>query len=252
MRKNRIDLTDSRAVVTGAARGLGKAIAERLLECGARVACWDVDEKLLHAAWGAADSSPRMMTAVVDVTCAEAIGRAAEATRSAIGSPTILVNSAGIGGSKLPSWEFPIEEWRRILDVNLTGTWLCCRELIPAMIEAGQGRIVNISSMSGKDGNPNTSAYAASKGGIIAMTKSMGKELATSGVLVNCVAPTLIDTELVRGTNADYIEFLKTKIPMKRLGKAEELAALVAWLCSDECSFNTGAVFDLSGGRATY
>ena len=177
---------------------------------------------------------------------------AAEQSRAAFGPASLLVNSAGIGGGKHPAWEYPVEEWRRILEVNLTGAWLCCRALVPAMVEAGYGRVVSVASMSGKDGNPLTSAYAASKGGLIAFTKSLGKELAKTGVLANCIAPTLIDTELVRGTSADYIAFLAEKIPMGRLGRSEEVAALVAWLLSEECSFSTGAVFDLSGGRATY
>lgn len=238
--------------MTGAAGGIGRAVAERLIESGARVVGWDTDQARLDETRTALGGEARFCGVAIDITDAEAVRRAAATSIDVFGAPDILVNSAGIGGSKLPSWRFDVDEWRRIIDVNLTGTWLCCREVVPHMIAAGKGRVVNMASMSGKDGNPNTAAYAASKGGVIALTKSMGKELATSGVLVNCIAPTLVETDLVRETSPEYIAFLKAKIPMGRLARVEEAAALTVWLCSDECSFNTGAVFDLSGGRATY
>ena len=252
MRVNGIDLRDRCAIVTGAARGLGRASAERLLASGARVVAWDANGALLEETVARLDRDGALRGVAVDISDPASVERAVAAATEFSGTPAILVNSAGIGGSKQPSWTYPIDEWKRIIDVNLTGTWLCCRAVVPLMVDAGYGRVVNIASMSGKDGNPNTSPYAASKGGLIALTKSMGKELARSGVLVNCIAPALIDTELVQATDEAYIAFLKEKIPMGRLGRAEEVAAMTAWLCSDECSFNAGAVFDLSGGRATY
>ena len=251
MRTNAIDLSGRGAIVTGGARGLGRAIAERLHASGARLALWDVDGEGVQATAAAIDPVAARGFAV-DVSDAASVEATAAATRAFLGTPAILVTSAGIGGEKHPAWEYPVDVWRRVIDVNLVGSWLCCRAVLPAMVEADFGRVVTIASMSGKEGNPNTSAYSASKGGVIAMTKSIGKELAGTGVRVNCVVPSVFDTELVRETDPRYIDFLRQKIPMGRFGRPEELAAMVAWLCSDECSYNSGAVFDLSGGRATY
>ena len=251
MRVNAIDLSGRGAIVTGGARGLGRAVAERLHASGARVALWDVNAALARET-AVAIGADAVHSVAVDVADPRSVEAAVAETRDFMGMPAILVTSAGIGGEKHLAWEYPVDVWRRVIDVNLVGTWLCCRAVLPAMVEAGYGRVVTIASMSGKDGNPNTSAYSASKGGLIALTKSMGKELARTGVLANCVVPTLFDTELVRETDPRYIDFLREKIPMGRFGRPEELAAMVAWLCSDECSYNSGAVFDLSGGRATY
>lgn len=250
MRRNRIDLAGRSAIVTGGARGLGRAVAERLGASGARVALWDVDGALAEETARALGEGTRGFA--VDVSDAGSVDAAMAATRAWFGDAALLVCSAGIGGEKHVAWDYPVDVWSRVLAVNLTGTWLCCRAAAPAMVAAGWGRIVTIASMAGKEGNPNTSAYSASKGGVIALTKSLGRELARTGVLANCVVPTLFDTELVRETDPRYIDFLREKIPMGRFGRPEELAAMVAWLCSDECSYNNGAVFDLSGGRATY
>jgi 2-dehydro-3-deoxy-L-rhamnonate dehydrogenase (NAD+) len=221
------------AVVTGGASGLGRASAERLAADGVRVVTLDI-------AAGA--------DIVVDVTDALAVAAAAER----IGPADILVNSAGIIGPSKPLWEITDEEWAATLTVNVTGTFHLCRAFVPPMAARGWGRVVNVASMAGKDGNPQMSAYSASKAAVIALTKSLGKELATTGVLVNAIAPAVIDTPMISGTSAGVLAHLTSLIPMQRLGRAAEVAELVAWLASDRCSFSTGAVYDISGGRATY
>lgn len=221
------------AVVTGGASGLGRASAERLAADGVRVVTLDI-------AAGA--------DIVVDVTDALAVAAAAER----IGPADILVNSAGIIGPSKPLWEITDEEWAATLTVNVTGTFHLCRALVPPMAARGWGRVVNVASMAGKDGNPQMSAYSASKAAVIALTKSLGKELATTGVLVNAIAPAVIDTPMISATSAGVLAHLTSLIPMQRLGRAAEVAELVAWLASDRCSFSTGAVYDISGGRATY
>jgi NAD(P)-dependent dehydrogenase (short-subunit alcohol dehydrogenase family) len=249
---NKIDLTHRAAIVTGGARGIGLAIARRLLASGASVSLWDVDAAALAQAQEELHAHGTVHAAVMDVTIAESAEAAASASAQALGKLDILVNNAGIAGANAKTWETDPKEWRRVLEINLTGPFHCCRAVIPHLLRNGYGRIVNIASIAGKEGNPNAAPYSASKAGLIALTKSLGKELATSNVLVNCVTPAAIATEIFQQMSQTHIDYMLSKIPMGRFGKVEEAAALVAWLCSEECSFSTGAVFDLSGGRATY
>ncbi len=249
---NKIDLTGRCAIVTGGARGIGFAIATRLLESGAAVSLWDVDPAALADAAGKLKPLGKVHTATVDVTSAESAESAASATAQALGKIDILVNNAGIAGSNSKVWETNPAEWRRVLDINLNGPFHCCRAVVPHMLRNGYGRIANIASIAGKEGNPNAAHYSASKAGVIALTKSLGKELATSNITVNCVTPAVIATDILKQMSQSHIDYMLSKIPMGRFGKVEEAAALVAWLCSEDCSFSTGAVFDLSGGRATY
>lgn len=249
---NKIDLNGKTAVVTGAARGIGFAIVERLLGSGAACSLWDRDADALACAAKTLAAKGRVHTATVDVTEASSVEAAAQATLKAFGGLDILVNNAGIAGASKPTWELAPDEWQQVLQIDLFGVYLCCHALVPAMRERGYGRIVNIASIAGKEGNPNASHYSAAKAGVIALTKSLGKELARSGVIVNCITPAVIETDILKQITQQHIEYMRSKIPMDRFGSKEEAAALVAWLCSEECSFSTGAVFDLSGGRATY
>jgi len=249
---NKIDLHGKNAVVTGAARGIGYAIVERLLDSGAACCLWDKDADALASATKALSAKGRVHTAAVDVTQAGSVQAAAQSTLQALGRVDILVNNAGIAGATKPTWELAPAEWQQVLQIDLFGVYLCCHVLVPGMRERGYGRIVNIASIAGKEGNPNASHYSAAKAGVIALTKSLGKELAKSGVLVNCVTPAVIETDILKQITQQHIDYMRSKIPMDRFGRKEEAAALVAWLCSEECSFSTGAVFDLSGGRATY
>ena len=249
---NKIDLTHRAAIVTGGARGIGFAIATRLLESGASVSLWDVDAAALDHAAGELRSLGTVHIVAVDVTSAESTEAAAAATALAFGKLDILVNNAGIAGANAKTWETDPAEWRRVLDINLTGPFHCCRAVIPHLLRNGYGRIVNIASIAGKEGNPNAAHYSASKAGVIALTKSLGKELATSNVIVNCVTPAAIETDIFKQMSQTHIDYMLSKIPMGRFGQTGEAAALVAWLCSEDCSFSTGATFDLSGGRATY
>ena len=249
---NSIDLNGRRAIVTGGAQGLGRAIAERLQASGADVHVWDVDRAAMtegQADWPAGGPAG---WSEVDVSDADAVDAALRDTRDSAGAIDILVNNAGISGPNMPTWEYGIEDWRRVIDVDLTGPFLVSRAVVPLMREAGYGRIVNIASVAGKEGNPNAPAYSAAKAGLIALTKSLGKELAGSGVLVNCVTPAAVETRIFAQMSQTHIDFMLSKIPLARFGLAREIAAMVAWLCSEDCSFSTGAAFDLSGGRATY
>jgi 2-dehydro-3-deoxy-L-rhamnonate dehydrogenase (NAD+) len=232
---NRLDFSGRTAVVTGGAQGFGAAIADRLRTSGARVHVWDLD-----------GSSP------VDVSEPHAVQAATQRALQELGRIDVLVNNAGIAGRNAPTVEYPVEEWERVLRVNLTGQFLCARAVAPHMVAAGYGRIVNIASVAGKEGNPNASAYSVSKAGVIALTKSLGKELAGSGVLANCITPAAAKTAIFDQMSEMHIEYMLSKIPMKRFVRVEEIAALACWLASEECSFSTGAVFDISGGRATY
>jgi 3-oxoacyl-[acyl-carrier protein] reductase len=249
---NSIDLKGKQAVVTGGARGIGYAIVERLMESGATCCLWDRDPDRLQDSVQRLSQRGTVHGVEVDVSQPESVSQAMAKTREMMGDVDILVNDAGIAGVSKSTWECSPEEWRQVIDVNLFGVFLCCHAVVPGMLEKGGGRIVNIASIAGKEGNPNASHYSASKSGVIALTKSLGKELATKGVLVNCITPAVIQTEILEQVSQQHIDYMLSKIPMGRFGKVEEAAALVAWLSSDDCSFSTGAVFDLSGGRATY
>ncbi len=249
---NQIDLHGKNAVVTGAARGIGFTIVERLLASGARCSLWDMDREGLAAAADSLAAQEAVETVVVNVTKSESVQAATEKTLKRFGPIDILVNNAGIAGASKKTWELTPAEWQEVLQVDLFGVYLCCHAIVPRMIERGYGRIVNIASIAGKEGNPNASHYSAAKGGVIALTKSLAKEVAKSGVIVNCVTPAVIETDILKQVTPQHIEYMLSKIPMGRFGQKEEAAALVAWLCSQDCSFSTGAVFDLSGGRATY
>lgn len=249
---NQIDLKSRVAIVTGGARGIGFSIANRLLASGASVALWDIDPTALEAAAKELESLGKVTKVTVDVTSPNSVATACAETLSAFEKMDILVNNAGIAGMNAKVWETDPAEWQRVLNINLNGPFLCCRAVVPHLLANGYGRIVNIASIAGKEGNPNASHYSASKAGLVALTKSLGKELATSNILVNCIAPAVIETDLFKQMTKTHIDYMLSKIPMNRFGKTEEAAALVAWLCSEDCSFSTGAVFDLSGGRATY
>jgi 3-oxoacyl-[acyl-carrier protein] reductase len=249
---NAIDLKGRHAVVTGGARGIGYGIAERLLASGAAVALWDVDAKALDEAVASLKQAGRVHAAIVDVTDEISIAKAVDALIGDWNTIDILINNAGIAGGNGPLWQLEPAVWRRVVEVNLIGPYLVCRAVVPHMVAAGYGRIVNLASIAGKEGNPNASHYSASKAGLIALTKSLGKELALTGVLVNAVAPAAAKTGMFLQMSEAHIDYMRSKIPMNRLLEVEELAAMVAWLSSEECSFATGAVFDISGGRATY
>jgi 2-dehydro-3-deoxy-L-rhamnonate dehydrogenase (NAD+) len=232
---NQLDFAGRTAIVTGGAQGIGAAIVGRLRASGAKVKIWDLDGSLR-----------------VDVSDPAEVERAARDSTKELGKIDVLVNNAGIAGKNLPTVDYPIDEWERVLRTNLTSQFLCCRAVAPYMVRAGYGRIVNIASIAGKEGNPNAVAYSASKAGVISLTKSLGKELAQSGVLVNCVTPAAARTAIFDQMTDEHIQYMLSKIPMNRFVNVDEIAALVCWLASEECSFSTGAVFDISGGRATY
>jgi 3-oxoacyl-[acyl-carrier protein] reductase len=237
------------AVVTGGAAGIGRAIAARLVSEGAAVSLWDRDENSLGEAFAAVGASHQV---VLDIADAEQVAAAAESTAASFGKLDILVASAGITGPNTVLWEYPIREWQRVIDVNLSGLFYCNRAVVPHLQRNGYGRIVNIASIAGKEGNPNASAYSASKAGVIGLTKSLGKELAKTEIRVNCVTPAAVHTAMFDQMTQEHIDFMLSKIPIGRFGEIAEVASLVCWLASAECSFSTGAVFDVSGGRATY
>jgi 3-oxoacyl-[acyl-carrier protein] reductase len=249
---NRIDLDGRRAVVTGGAQGIGRAVAERLLASGATVALWDRDRALVEATRGELAGQGEVQAIAVDVTDLAAVERAATATREALGGIDILVNNAGIAGPNHMLWEYPPEDWRQVIEIDLNAVFYCCRAVVPPMIAQNYGRIVNVASIAGKEGNPSASAYAAAKAGVIALTKALGKELATYDIAVNCITPAAARTRIFDQITKEFVDFMLTKIPRGRFVKVEEIAAMVAWLVSAENSFTTAAVFDLSGGRATY
>ena len=243
---NQLDLNGRTAVVTGGSSGIGEATVQRMLSSGAKVAVWDMN---IPSTNYDPDSFIFIETDVSDET---SISSATTKTLERFARVDSLVNSAGVAGINAPVDEYPIDEWKRVIDINLHGTFLTCRALVPHMKDSGYGRIVNLSSVAGKEGNPTASAYSAAKAGVIALTRSLGKELATSGVLVNAVTPTTVNTPILAQVSESHIDYMKSKIPMGRLGEAQELASLIVWLCTAECSFSTAAVFDASGGRTTY
>ncbi len=249
---NQLDLNGRVAVVTGGARGIGLGVARRALASGAAVALWDVDGAAAETARADLAGLGAVSAIRVDITDQASVDAATRATLDAHGRIDILVNNAGIAGGNGPAWELDPEVWRRVIDVNLTGCFLTCRAVVPHMLERGYGRIVNVASIAGKEGNPNASHYSASKAGLIGLTKSLGKELATRRILVNCVAPAAANTEIFAQMKQEHIDYMLSRIPMARFVEVEEIAALVCWLASEDCSFSTGAVFDISGGRATY
>jgi 3-oxoacyl-[acyl-carrier protein] reductase len=249
---NQIDLRDRTAIVTGAARGIGLAIAERILRSGGCVALWDRDEAALARASASLNRMGQLHAQVIELTSEKEIQAGVRATSERYGKIDILVNNAGLTGGNAVTWELAPHIWREVLEVNLVAPYLACRAVIPHMLDKGYGRIVNVASIAGKEGNPNASHYSASKAGLIALTKSLAKELATKKILVNCVTPAAARTEIFHQMKQEHIDYMLAKIPMNRFVEPNEIAALVAWLASAECSFSTGAVFVISGGRATY
>ena len=247
---NRLDMEGRTAVVTGGAAGIGFAIAQRLAASGARVSIWDRDDGALHKAREAL--GPRAHAIKLDVTQENQVQDALASTLQAMGQVDAMVCSAGITGPNTTVAEYPLDAWKQVLDINLNGVFLCNKTVVPHMQKRDYGRIVNIASIAGKEGNPNASAYSASKAGVISLTKSLGKELAKTGIRVNCVTPAAVKTGMFSQMTQAHIDFMLSKIPMGRFGGVEEIAAMVAWLCTEDCSFTTAAVFDLSGGRATY
>jgi 3-oxoacyl-[acyl-carrier protein] reductase len=247
---NKIDLNERTAVVTGGAQGFGRAITERFVASGARVAIWDNDHALAEKT--ARGIGNAVSAFEVDITDSAAVERAREATLGAFGKIDILVNNAGIAGVNKTVWETDFEEWRKVLRINLDGPFICCKAIVPQMLKQKYGRIVNIASIAGKEGNPNAAHYSASKAGLIALTKSLGKELAAHDILVNAVTPAAAKTAIFDQMTQTHIDFMLSKIPKARFVLVEEVAAMVAWLASQDCVFSTGAVFDISGGRATY
>ena len=247
---NTIDLNGRCAVVTGGAQGFGRAITERFAASGAKVAIWDHDQPLAERT--AKEIGADVTAFKVDVSDLAAVEQARDATLDALGRIDILVNNAGIAGINKTVWETDLEEWRKVLRINLDGPFVCCKAIVPTMIAQNYGRIVNIASIAGKEGNPNAAAFSASKAGVIGLTKSLGKELARTDIRVNCVTPAAVRTPLFAQMTQEHIDFMLSKIPLGRFGEIDEIASLVCWLASEECSFSTGGVFDISGGRATY
>jgi len=250
---NQIDLAGRRAVVTGGASGIGLAIAARFAASGARVALWDVDgAAAIRAAAQLAPGGGTHLGVAVDVVDERSVAAALAATVAQFAGVDILVCSAGITGPNRTTWEYDPADWRRVMDVNVNGVFLCNRAVVPGMLERDYGRIINIASIAGKDGNPNASAYSTSKAAVIGLTKSIGKETARTGIRVNCITPAAVRTPIFDQMSQEHIDFMLSKIPMGRFGLVDEIASMVAWLASEECSFSTGAVFDVSGGRAVY
>jgi 2-dehydro-3-deoxy-L-rhamnonate dehydrogenase (NAD+) len=244
---NQIDLKSRVAIITGGARGIGLATAERFVRSGAKVALWDLD--------GADAAARRIEGAIgctVDVTDEKSVAASLVDTERRLGAVDILVASAGIAGPNATVADYPVDAWRKVIEVDLNGVFLCCRAVVPGMVKRNYGRIVNIASIAGKEGNPNAAPYSAAKAGVISLTKSLGKELAQTGVRVNCITPAAVRTAIFDQITQQHIDYMLSKIPMGRFGTVEEMAAMIAWLASEECSFTTGGVFDVSGGRATY
>lgn len=249
---NQIDLSGRRAVVTGGAQGIGLSIVNRFLASGAKVSLWDQDASLLEQACSELESKGSVHAVIVELTDADAVAKATLDTVKALGEIDILVNNAGIAGPTEPSWEYALEDWRRVIDVDLNAVYYCCRAVVPRMRDQDYGRIVNVASIAGKEGNPNAAAYSAAKAGVIALTKSIAKETAEKNISVNCITPAAARTRIFDQISQQHIDYMLSKIPRGRFVQVEEIAAMVTWLVSEENSFTTGGVFDLSGGRATY
>ncbi len=249
---NQIDLKGKVAIITGGARGIGYAIAERMLDSGASVVLWDIDEDKLQNAKSSLSEKGRTETDKVELTNEAEVARATDKAQSLFGKIDILVNNAGITGGNAVTWELDPSLWRRVIEVNLIAPFITCHAVVPKMIANGYGRIINVASIAGKEGNATASHYSASKAGLIGLTKSLGKELATKNILVNCITPAAAKTDLFDQMEQRHIDFMLSRIPMNRFLQVEEAAAMVAWLASAECSFTTGGVFDISGGRAVY
>jgi 3-oxoacyl-[acyl-carrier protein] reductase len=249
---NKIDLKSRHAVVTGGAQGIGLSVAKRLLDSGATVSLWDRDAELLSKTVRELGQAHVVTGHVVDVSNEASVAVATAETLDRHGKIDILVANAGIAGPNHKTWDYPVETWRQVIDINLVGVFLCCHAVVPHMLRAGYGRIVNVASIAGKEGNPNASAYSASKAGVIALTKSLGKETADKNIAVNCITPAAARTRIFDQMSQEHIDFMLSKIPRGRFLEVDEVSAMVAWLVSEENSFTTGAVFDLSGGRATY
>jgi 2-dehydro-3-deoxy-L-rhamnonate dehydrogenase (NAD+) len=245
---NQLDLRGRNAVVTGGASGLGFAIGQRFVASGANVVIWDTNGEAANAAAKTLGG----LAVAADVSDADSVTQAVRSTLAVRPSIDILINNAGITGPNMTTWDYPLADWNRVFAINVHGVFHCCRALVPLMRQHNYGRIVNIASVAGKEGNPNASAYSASKAAVIALTKSLGKELADTAIRVNCVTPAAVRTPLFAQMTQSHIDYMLSKIPLGRFGESEEIAALVAWIASEECSFSTGAVFDLSGGRSTY
>ena len=245
---NKIDLKNKVAIVTGGAQGFGLAIVEKFLASDAKVIIWDKDKEMMNTL----NLGDNVNTVEVDVTNFDSVNKATEQSLQISNSIDILVNNAGIAGPSFKTWEYPIEEWQKVIDIDLTGVFYCCKSIVPHMIEKNYGKIVNIASIAGKEGNPNAMPYSAAKAGVIALTKSLGKELADKNIAVNCVTPAAAKTRIFDQISQEHIDYMLSKIPRNRFVKVEELASLVAWMSSDENSYTTAGVFDLSGGRATY
>ena len=245
---NKIDLKNKVAVVTGGAQGFGLAIVEKFLASEAKVIIWDKDKEMMNSL----NLGDNVHTVEVDVTNFDSVNKATEQSLQISDSIDILVNNAGIAGPSFKTWEYPIEEWQKVIDIDLSGVFYCCKSIVPHMIEKNYGKIVNIASIAGKEGNPNAMPYSAAKAGVIALTKSLGKELADKNIAVNCVTPAAAKTRIFDQISQEHIDYMLSKIPRNRFVKVEELASLVAWMSSDENSYTTAGVFDLSGGRATY
>ncbi|MBO6561212.1 MAG: SDR family oxidoreductase [Nisaea sp.] len=246
------DFTGRAAIVTGGAKGIGLAVAKRILERGGKVALWDVDAEALAARVSELGNPSGLSAATVDVSSEASVAVGHANSVGAIGPIDLLVNSAGIIGPTVPTTSYALPDWKRVIDIDLTGVFLCSKTVAPGMVDRGYGRIVNIASIAGKEGTPNAPAYSAAKAGVIAFTKAMSKELVNTGVLINSIAPGPIETEMVANADPKHVEVMISKCPMGRLGTVAEVATMVCWLLSEECTFNTGACFDLSGGRAVY
>jgi 3-oxoacyl-[acyl-carrier protein] reductase len=249
---NQIDLNGKIAIVTGGARGIGYAIAERMLNSGASVCLWDIDDQQLDAAKTTLGSKGKTEIMKVELTSESEVQQATDKIQAIFGKIDILVNNAGITGGNAVTWELDTQVWRKVIEVNLIAPFLTCHAVVPKMIANGYGRIINVASIAGKEGNPTASHYSASKAGLIGLTKSLGKELAQKNIMVNCITPAAAKTELFSQMTQQHVDYMLSKIPMNRFLQVEEAAAMVAWLASEECSFTTGGVFDISGGRAVY